>query len=105
MRLGNTALAALVLLISSVVSIAKHQTARSLILGDKTARVGPAQLGDQYPIRISTIDDASQIKPEVEGTRWVYHLCHPDASFINVHFSEFGKLSLSTKSSMISIHK
>jgi hypothetical protein len=73
----------------------EHQSTRDLV-GGQTSE-GPITIGDHYPIRISSIDDASQIKPEVErGTRWVYHLCHPGASFINVHFAEFGKLSLPT---------
>jgi hypothetical protein len=89
MRFGNrngTALATvLVLLISSIVSIQ----------GDGQTVKGPEKLGDHYPIRITSIDDdTSQIIPEVDGsTRWVYHLCHPGASFINVHFAEFGKYS------------
>jgi hypothetical protein len=131
MRLGNTSLAPLVLLFSSVVSVqdvepaaphsnenndaesetrihlesddesaaiqvrapySQHNTTIDL-LGGQTVR-GPEKLGDHYPIRISSFDDASQIKPEVEGsTRWVYRLCHPGASFINVHFAEFGKWS------------
>jgi hypothetical protein len=59
---------------------------------------GPEQIGKHFTINISSDDDASQIQPDVSvvgktGTRWVYHLCHPaGASFINVHFSDFGKL-------------
>jgi hypothetical protein len=96
-RNDRSLVTALVLLISSVVSIqgeTVHKTSKDILAGQTAG--GPAQLGDQYPIRISSIDDDSQIKPEVEGPRWVYHLCHPGASFINVHFAEFGKLSLST---------
>jgi hypothetical protein len=109
MHFGNISFTtALVLLISSVVSIqgdilhqiTEHQPARDLI-AVQTAR-GPEKLGDHYPIRISSIDDASQIKPEVEGnTRWVYHLCHPGASFINVHFAELGKSCYIVLSAML----
>jgi hypothetical protein len=62
----------------------------------QTAR-GPEQIGDHFPIRISSDDDASQIQPIFSraghgSTRAVYQICHPGASFINVHFSDLGAL-------------
>jgi hypothetical protein len=64
--------------------------------GLQTAR-GPEQIGDHFPIRISSDDDASQIQPIFSraghgSTRAVYQICHPGASFINVHFSDLGAL-------------
>jgi hypothetical protein len=105
MRFGNrnsialaTALVLLISLLFSKKGETERKTTKDLLAGGQTQTVqtarGPEKLGDHYPIRISSIDDASQIKPAVEGnTRWIYHLCHPGASFINVHFAEFGKLS------------
>jgi hypothetical protein len=58
---------------------------------------GPVQIGDHFNITISSNDNTTEIQPAISSdgnneTFWVYHLCHPGASFINVHFADLGKL-------------
>jgi hypothetical protein len=82
----------------SVDSVTNVDVPPAQVTEQETAEGGPEQIGNHFTIRISSDYDASQIQPHVSivgktgDRRWVYHLCHPGASFINVHFADLGKL-------------
>jgi hypothetical protein len=77
------------------VDISEQEPAEPVETTARATARGPTQIGDHFPIKISSEHGASQIQPDVsiseKDTRWVYHLCHSGASFISVHFADLGK--------------
>jgi lysyl endopeptidase len=54
-----------------------------------TQKKGPIQIGEHFAIRISSVEEASTIKPVISkrGRRAEYVLRHEGAAFLSVHFS------------------
>jgi lysyl endopeptidase len=54
-----------------------------------TQKKGPIQIGEHFAIRISSVEEASSIKPVISkrGRRAEYVLRHEGAAFLSVHFS------------------